>query len=211
MPFEPTAEIWSAILGACRVHSNKELGEIAAQKLLQLNSLNPGNYVLVSNVFAASGRWKDVEQVRMKMKGSGLKKTPGCSWIEIGNKLHTFIARDKSHPNSDEIYQKLAQITEKLEIEGGYVPQTKFVLHNVEEEEKVEMLYGHSERLAIAYGLLYLPVGTLIRITKNLRICGDCHTFCKLVSRFFGRELVVRDANRFHHFKDGVCSCGDFW
>ncbi|KAK0581232.1 hypothetical protein LWI29_011599 [Acer saccharum] len=211
MPFEPTAEIWCAILGACRVHSNKELGEIAAQKLLELNSLNPGNYVLVSNVFAASGRWKDVEQVRMRMKGSGLKKTPGCSWIEIGNKLHTFIARDKSHPNSDEIYQKLAQITEKLEIKGGYVPQTKFVLHNVEEEEKVEMLFGHSERLAIAYGLLNSHVGTLIRITKNLRVCGDCHTFCKLVSRFFGRELVVRDANRFHHFKDGVCSCGDFW
>ncbi|KAL5796635.1 hypothetical protein ACOSQ2_001455 [Xanthoceras sorbifolium] len=210
MPFEPTAEIWCAILGACRVHSNKELGEIAAQKVLELDSMNPGNYVLVSNVFAASGRWKDVEQVRKRMKGSGLKKTPGCSWIEIGNKLHTFIARDKSHPKSDEIYQKLAQITEKLEREGGYVPQTKLVLHNVEEEEKVQMLYGHSERLAIAFGLLNSPVGTL-RITKNLRVCSDCHTFCKLVSRFFGQELVVRDANRFHHFKDGVCSCGDFW
>ncbi|KAJ4727404.1 Pentatricopeptide repeat [Melia azedarach] len=211
MQIEPTAEVWCALLGACRVHSNKRLGEIAAQKLLELNPGNPGNYVLVSNVLAASGRWKEVEQVRMRMRGSGLKKTPGCSWIEIGNKLHTFVARDKSHAESDEIYHKLAQITEKLEREGGYVPQTKYVLHNVEEEEKVQMLYGHGERLAIAYSLLKSPGGTPIHVTKNLRVCVDCHTFCKLVSRFFRRELVVRDANRFHHFEDGVCSCGDYW
>ncbi|KAJ0054107.1 hypothetical protein Pint_03242 [Pistacia integerrima] len=211
MQIEPNAEIWCSLLGACQVHSNKELGEIAARKLLELDPENPGNYVLVSNVFAASGRWKDVEQVRMKMKGSGLKKTPGCSWMEIGNKLHTFIARDKSHPESNEIYKKLAQITKKLESEGGYVAQTKFVLHNVEDKEKVQMLYGHSERLAIAYGLLKSTKGDVIRITKNLRVCADCHVFCKLVSRFFERELVVRDANRFHHFKDGICSCGDFW
>ena len=89
--------------------------------------------------------------------------------------------------------------------------QTKFVLHNVEENEKVKMLYGHSERLAIAYGLLKTAEGTPIRITKNLRVCGDSHTFCKLVSKLFGRELVVRDANRFHHFEDGICPCGDFW
>ncbi|XP_044484485.1 pentatricopeptide repeat-containing protein At3g63370, chloroplastic [Mangifera indica] len=211
MQTEPHAEIWSALLRACQIHSNKELGEIAARKLLELDPGNPGNYVLVSNVFAASGRWKDVEEVRMRMKESGLKKTPGCSWMEIGNRLHTFIARDKSHPESNEIYQKLTQITKILENEAGYVAQTKFVFHNVEEEEKVQMLYGHSERLAIAYGLLKSTKGATIRITKNLRVCGDCHVFCKLVSRFFERELVVRDANRFHHFKDGICSCGDFW
>lgn len=211
MQIQPTSEVWCALLGACRVHSNKELGQIAAQKLLELGPENPGNYVLVSNVFAASGRWKDVEEVRMRMKGSGLKKNPGCSWVEVDNKVHTFVARDKSHPQSDEIYHKLAQITETLESKGGYVAQTKYVLHNVKEEQKIQMLYGHSERLAIAYGLLGTPNGTPIRVTKNLRVCGDCHTFCKLVSKVFERELVVRDANRFHHFGNGVCSCGDYW
>lgn len=211
MQIEPTAEVWCALLGACRVHPNKEMEQIAAQKLLELGPENPGNYVLVSNIFAASGRWKDVEDVRVRMKGSGLKKNPGCSWVEIGNKIHIFMARDKSHPRSDEIYNKLAQITETLKREGGYVAQTKYVLHNVEEEQKVQMLYGHSERLAIAYGLLGTPDGTPIRVTKNLRVCGDCHIFCKLVSKFFERELVVRDANRFHHFDKGVCSCGDYW
>ncbi|KAJ7977334.1 Pentatricopeptide repeat-containing protein [Quillaja saponaria] len=211
MQTEPTAEVWCALLGACRIHSNKELGEIAAEKLLQLDPNNPGNFVLVSNVYAENERWNDVEEVRMRMKGVGLKKNPGCSWIVVGNKVHAFMARDKSHPQSDIIYHKLAQVTETLENEGGYVAQTNFVLHNVGEKEKVHMLYGHSERLAIAYGLLDTLEGTTIRITKNLRVCGDCHTFCKLVSKFFGRRLIVRDASRFHHFENGDCSCGDFW
>lgn len=211
MQCEVTAEVWCALLRACQVHSNKEIGDIAARKLLELDSCNPGNYVLISNVFAASGRWKDVKEVRMRMKECGLKKNPGCSWIEVRNKVHVFMARDRSHPHSDVIYQKLAQITDTLVKKAGYVAQTKLVLHNVEEEEKVEILYGHSERLAIAYGLLGTSNGTPLRITKNLRVCNDCHTFSKLVSKFFERELYVRDANRFHHFKDGVCSCGDFW
>ncbi|KAM6579071.1 hypothetical protein CsatB_030908 [Cannabis sativa] len=208
---KPTAEVWCALLGACRVYSNKELGEIAARKLLELDPENPGKYVLISNVLAASGKWKDVHELRMRMKGSGLKKNPGCSWIEVKNKVHTFSARDKSHPESVKIYKKLDQVTKTLQREAGYVAQTKLVLHNVEEEEKVEILHGHSERLAIAYGLISTPNGTPIRITKNLRVCSDCHTFSKLVSKFFERELVVRDANRFHHFKKGFCSCNDFW
>ncbi|XP_050235740.1 pentatricopeptide repeat-containing protein At3g63370, chloroplastic [Mercurialis annua] len=210
--YEATPEVWCALLGACQVHSNKEIGEIASEKLLELKIDNPGNYVLVSNVLAARGRWKNVEQVRQRMKVTGLIKEPGCSWIEVGNKVHTFLARDKSHPESDEIYQKLAHITEKLVREGGYVAETKFVLHNVGEEEKIEMLYGHSERLAIAYSLLRNSAeGNPIRITKNLRVCGDCHTFCRLVSKLFEKELIVRDSSRFHHFKHGVCSCGEFW
>ncbi|XP_021897980.1 pentatricopeptide repeat-containing protein At3g63370, chloroplastic-like [Carica papaya] len=194
---------WNAMIGAYVSNGEPlELGEIAANKLLELDPDNPGNYVLISNVFAASRRWKDVKGVRLRMKGSGLKKNPGCSWIEIGNKVHTFMARDKSHPESNEIYRKLAEITRKLEREGGYVAQTRFVLHNADEKHKVEMLYGHSERLAIAYGVLKIPKGTPIRITKNLRVCGDCHSFCKLVSKLLERELVIRDANRFHHFEE---------
>ncbi|GMH02389.1 hypothetical protein Nepgr_004228 [Nepenthes gracilis] len=189
MPVETTAA-WCALLGACHVHGEKPLGEIAAQKLLNLEPQNPGNYVLVSNVFAATGRWDDVEVVRKRMRQARLKKNPACSWIEVRNKVHTFISRDRSHPQSDEIYQKLAEIIGILEKEGGYVPQTKYVLHNVEEEDKAKMLYGHSERLAIAYGLFETSKGTIIRVAKNLRVCGDCHTFLKLVSRFLTEKLL---------------------
>ncbi|CAD5326632.1 unnamed protein product [Arabidopsis thaliana] len=179
MKTEPTAEVWCALLAACRSHSEKEIGEIAAQRLLELEPKNPGNLVLVSNVFAEQGRWNDVEKVRAKMKASGMEKHPGCSWIEMDGKVHKFTARDKSHPESKEIYEKLSEVTRKLEREVGYVADTKFVLHNVDEGEKVQMLHGHSERIAIAYGLLRTPDRACLRITKNLRVCRDCHTFWK--------------------------------
>lgn len=194
----------------CLQNSNIEIGEIAATKLLEMEPENPGNYVLVSNLYAAAERWKDVEEVRSRMKLKGLKKDPGCSWIEVGTKVHTFMTCDRSHPQSGEIYEELSCITKRLECDG-YKAETRFVLHNVEESEKVNMLYGHSERLALAYGLLSIQHGMPIRVTKNLRVCGDCHTFTKLLSKVVDREIIVRDANRFHHFSDGVCSCGDFW
>lgn len=78
-------------------------------------------------------------------------------------------------------------------------------------KKKVKLLKGHSERLAIAYGLLASTDRNPIRITKNLRVCSDCHTFSKLASKYLEREIIVRDAKRFHHFRDGICSCGDFW
>ncbi|KAF6141174.1 hypothetical protein GIB67_018264 [Kingdonia uniflora] len=188
MPIEPTSAVWCALLGACRVYSNNEIGEIAAEKLLDLDPQNPGNYVLVSNVLASTEKWKDVDKMRMQMKDKGLKKNPACSWIDVDNKVHVFMVRDKSHPQVEEINSKLAQITGRLE-KGGYEADTKFVLHNVQEEEKKRMLYGHSERLAIAFGLIGTPAGTTIRITKNLRVCGDCHVFTKLVSKLFKREI----------------------
>ncbi|KAG6479116.1 hypothetical protein ZIOFF_062576 [Zingiber officinale] len=211
MPMEPTAAVWCALLGACRVHQNHELGRIAAEKLLKLEPENPGNYVLISNVFAAMGNWKDANLARGMMKGRGLKKDPACSWIEVGSKVHTFVARDISHEDSASIYSKLAEITEKLKKEGGYREDTRFVLHDVTVDEKVKMLQGHSERLAIAFGMMHVPKGTPIRVNKNLRVCGDCHEFTKLVTKVYGREIIVRDANRFHHFKDGSCSCRNFW
>lgn len=211
MKTEPTTEVWCALLAACRSHSEKEIGEIAAQRLIELEPKNPGNLVLVSNVFAEQGRWDDVANVREKMKANGLEKRPGCSWIEIGGKVHRFTARDKSHPETKVIYEKLSEVTRKLEREAGYRANTKYVLHNVDEGVKVQVLHGHSERLAISYGLLRTPDRACLRITKNLRVCSDCHTFCKLVSKLFRRDIVMRDANRFHHFESGLCSCGDSW
>lgn len=208
---EPTAAVWCALLGACRVHLNHKLSEVAAEKLLELEPENPGNYVLISNIFASMGKWKDVEMVRRRMQERGLRKDPACSWIEVGNKVHAFVARDTSHADAVAIYTMLAEMMQRLEVEGGYVEDTRFVWHDVREEEKKRLLHGHSERLAIAFGLIRTPEGTPIRISKNLRVCCDCHAFTKLVSKLFEREIVVRDANRFHHFKGGSCSCNDFW
>uniref|UniRef100_UPI0040747504 Synthetic PPR-DYW protein n=1 Tax=synthetic construct TaxID=32630 RepID=UPI0040747504 len=210
MPFQPNVVVWGTLLGACRVHGDVERGERAAERILELDPESAAPYVLLSNIYAAAGRWDEAAKVRKLMKERGVKKEPGCSWIEVNNKVHEFVAGDKSHPQTKEIYAELERLSKQMK-EAGYVPDTKFVLHDVEEEEKEQLLCYHSEKLAIAFGLISTPPGTPLRIIKNLRVCGDCHTATKFISKIVGREIVVRDANRFHHFKDGVCSCGDYW
>ncbi|GAB4833366.1 hypothetical protein Ancab_031609 [Ancistrocladus abbreviatus] len=210
MQIERDEGVWSSLLGACRVHGNLELAEKAAKSLLELQPQNSGHYILLSNIFAKAWRWGDVAKIRGLMTHRKLKKTPGWTWIEVDGKIHQFSVGDWSHTQSKEIYEMLKSLRPKLEL-AGYVPDTNFVLHDVEEEVKQQMLYSHSEKLAIAFGLIATPEGTPIRITKNLRFCGDCHTFSKLVSAITQRLIVVRDANRFHHFNEGRCSCGDYW
>eukprot|EP01018_Ginkgo_biloba_P039546 Gb_03570 [translate_table: standard] len=210
MPFDPDAGVWGALLSACRIHRNIELGEIAAEHLFELEPENPGYYILLSNIYAAAGRWDGVGKVRTMMKERGVKKRPGCSWIEFNNRIHAFLVGDKLHPQADKIYAMLERLAEQMK-ESGYVADKNFVLHDVEEEEKEYILCGHSEKLAIAFGLINTRPGTAIRITKNLRVCGDCHSATKFISKIVGREIIVRDAIRFHRFRDGMCSCGDYW
>eukprot|EP01018_Ginkgo_biloba_P013189 Gb_32450 [translate_table: standard] len=210
MPIKPDATVWKCLLGACRVHSNIELGEHVAERLFELDPQNAGPYVLLSNIYAAAGRWDDSENVRKMMKDRRVKKMSGCSWIEVNKKVHTFLVGDRSHPQTKKIYAKLERLRRQMK-GAGYLPDTKFVLHDVEEEQKEQILGHHSEKLAIAFGLINTSPGTAIRVIKNLRVCSDCHSATKFISKIVVREIVVRDANRYHHFKDGQCSCGDYW
>ncbi|CAM6096132.1 unnamed protein product [Calypogeia fissa] len=210
MPVEPDGIIWRALLGACRTYSNVELGELAAKELFKAEPNDSSAYVLLSNIYAAAGKWEKVSLVRSVMQDRGVRKEPGCSWIEVDNKVHEFVVGDTSHPEAKEIYTELNKLTESLKAEG-YIPDTQFVLQNIPEEDKELALCSHSEKLAVAYGLMHIPRGQPILVYKNLRVCSDCHTATKLISKVTGREIIARDAIRFHHFKDGVCSCGDYW
>ncbi|XP_010255945.1 PREDICTED: pentatricopeptide repeat-containing protein At1g20230 [Nelumbo nucifera] len=210
MPSEPDACVWGALLSSSRIHGNVSMGKTAADKLFKLEPSNPGNYVLLSNIYAAKGMWSEVDRVRDMMKDMGLRKNPGCSWIEVKNKVHMLLAGDKSHPQITQIIMRLERLTIEMK-KSGQLPITNFVLQDVEEHDKEQFLCGHSEKLAIGFGLLNTPPGSPLRVIKNLRICSDCHTVIKFISSFEGREIFVRDTNRFHHFKDGVCSCGDYW
>ncbi|KAL6341743.1 hypothetical protein AAG906_037987 [Vitis piasezkii] len=210
MPFPAGATIWRTLLAACRVHLNVQLGELAAEKLISLQPQDSAAYVLLSNIYATAGNWQERAKVRKLMDMKKVKKEAGYSWIEVKNKTFSFMAGDLSHPQSDRIYLKLEELSIRLK-DAGYYPDTKYVLHDVEEEHKEVILSQHSERLAIAFGLIATPPGTPIQIVKNLRVCGDCHTVIKLISKIEGRDIVVRDSNRFHHFKGGSCSCGDYW
>ena len=130
--------------------------------------------------------------------------------MQIKNKMHSFVTGDEEHEQIQDIYATLQELYTFLKA-TGYVPDTDFVLHDIDEEQKESSLLSHSEKLAVAYGLLATPKGMPIQIMKNLRICGDCHTFSKFVSSVTKRQIDVRDGNRFHHFRNGSCSCGDFW
>ncbi|XP_063943772.1 putative pentatricopeptide repeat-containing protein At3g49142 isoform X2 [Daucus carota subsp. sativus] len=210
MPMQAGGSIWGALLAASRKHRNLEFAEISAKKLFVLEPNNTGNYVLLSNMYAQAGMWDEVNNIRTQLKFHGMKKTPGYSWIENNGKAHFFLGGDKSHVSAKEIYTLLEELPEKIKA-AGYIPDTSFALHDISEEEKEDNLLAHSEKLAVAYGLISTSPGTILRVTKNLRICGDCHTAIKYISKIYGREIIVRDVNRFHNFRDGSCSCGDYW
>ncbi|CAL5202425.1 unnamed protein product [Lathyrus oleraceus] len=212
MPMEPDAIVWGALLGACRNHMKLDLAEFAVEKIAKLEPKNAGPYVLLSHMYASRGRWRDVEVLRKKINARSVVKFPGVSWIEVEKKVHMFTGGDsKGHHPEQPIITKMLEKLGGILRETGYCPDGSFVLHDVDEEEKTHSLGYHSEKLAVAYGLLKVPEGMPIRVMKNLRVCGDCHSAIKLIAKVTGREIILRDANRFHHFKDGHCSCKDFW
>ncbi|KDP47022.1 hypothetical protein JCGZ_10749 [Jatropha curcas] len=210
MECEPDAVTWRTLLGACRVHKNVDLAIHAAKQILRLDPQDAGTYILLSNIYANAQRWDDVAKMRKILNDMGIKKEPGCSWIEVNKQIHAFILGDNSHPQLKDIHKKLNQLIHKLR-GVDYVPDTNFVLQDLEGEQREDSLRYHSEKLALAFGLMSLPRGHIIRIRKNLRICGDCHLFAKLVTKVENQIIVIRDPIRYHHFQHGICSCGDYW
>ncbi|KAJ4704143.1 Pentatricopeptide repeat-containing protein [Melia azedarach] len=210
MPIEPTAAVWGALLGACRMYKNMELGTYAAERIFELDPHDSGPHVLLANIYASSGRLNDAARVRKMMKESGVKKEPACSWVETKNAVHMFVANDDAHPQREEIHKMWGQISEKIK-RIGYVPDTSHVLFYADQQEREAKLQLHSEKLALAFALISMPPGSTIQIKKNIRVCGDCHSAFKFASKVLERDIIVRDTNRFHHFHGGSCSCGDYW
>ena len=210
MPVPPNDLAWRSLLAACRIHGNLELARKTAEHLLELDPSDDSAYVLYSNVCATSGKWEDVENLRKEMGSNNIKKQPACSWVKLKDKVHSFGMGEKYHPQASRISAKLGELM-KMTKEAGYVPDTSFALHDMDEEQKEYNLWNHSERLALAFGLINTPESSTLRIFKNLRVCGDCHSVYKFVSGIVGRKIVLRDPYRFHHFSGGKCSCGDYW
>jgi hypothetical protein len=146
----------------------------------------------------------------LDVKAKGVKKFCAYSWVVLSGKVHEFRVGDKSHPLTGQIYKKLDELGMELK-NMGYSPTTDVVLFDLEDQEKEHTLVPYSEKLAIAFGLLSTRPGEPIRVTNNLRVCTDSHTAIKLISRIADREIIIRDNNRFHCFRDGSCSCNDYW
>ncbi|XP_020577292.1 pentatricopeptide repeat-containing protein At4g37170-like [Phalaenopsis equestris] len=210
MPMKPDKFLWASLLAGCRMHRNLKLAKRAAESLFEIEPENAATYVALANIYASAGKWDEVEKIRRKMDERGVVKKPGSSWIEVKRKVHVFLVGDDCHPQAKQISAFLEKLQVKMK-EEGYVPDTNFVLHDVEDEQKEHNLSYHSEKLAVAFGIIATPPGTSIRVFKNLRICGDCHTAFNFISKITEREIIVRDSNRFHKFKSGDCSCADYW
>ncbi|XP_027346576.1 pentatricopeptide repeat-containing protein DOT4, chloroplastic [Abrus precatorius] len=210
MPIKPDATIWAALLSGCRIHHDVELAEKVAEHVFELEPENTRYYVLLANVYAEVEKWEEMKKLQRKIGRQGFKKDQGCSWIEVQGKFNIFFPGDTSHPQAKRIDSLLRKLRMKMS-SGGYTTKMRYALINADDMEKEGFLCGHSEKLAMAFGILNSPPGRTVRVTKNLRMCGDCHEMGKFISKTTGREILVRDSNRFHHFKDGLCSCRGFW
>ncbi|KAL7181707.1 hypothetical protein ACSBR1_040577 [Camellia fascicularis] len=214
MPIKPDVVIWRSLLDACcKKNAGVQLSEEVAKQLIESEGgVCSGVYVLLSRVYGSASKWNEVGLVRKLMTDKGVTKEPGCSSIEIDGVAYEFFAGDTSHPQTKEIYQFLDEIEEKIESTGCYIPDfSQATLVDELDRGKKNSLRLHSERLAIAFGLLNTKPGVPIRVFKNLRVCNDCHNVTKLISSIYDVEIIVRDRARFHHFKDGSCSCMDYW
>lgn len=211
MPMQPDVTVWGSFLGSCRVHENLNLGKIAARKLFELEPQNPANYISLMNLYAVLNKWEDVDRIRTLMRARGLKNGHIWSWIQIKQTVHVFSARGKPHQDEGEIHFELYQLISEMK-NLGYVPAIDCVYHNIDAMEKEKILLGHSEKLAITYGLIKTKGSAApIRVIKNTRICSDCHTVAKYISLLRNRVILLKDGLRFHHFSNGKCSCNDFW
>ncbi|XP_057479957.1 pentatricopeptide repeat-containing protein At3g62890-like [Actinidia eriantha] len=211
MPMNSDIVIWRSLLNGCRIHHDANLAEYIINHIGQLNLHGcNGGEVLLSNLYASLGSWQGVVEVRKLMGERRIESDPGCSWIEVDGIVHEFRVADRLHPQIVEIRDKLKEILKKASV-GGYVANATQVSFDLNDEEKEQAVAWHSEKLAVAFALMITPPGTLIRIVKNLRSCEDCHSALKVISKVFGREIIVRDRSRFHTFKEGGCSCNDYW
>ncbi|CAH1445148.1 unnamed protein product [Lactuca virosa] len=210
MPGEPDHVALKALLGACKKHQKFEIGERTGQRLLETNPEDGAPYVALSNMYASQANWDRVAETRLKMKENNVQKDPGCSWIEINGAIHEFFVEDESHIKSKDIRMMLEEMMENLSL-SGYKPDRSQVFLKVDNDEKESVLRYHSEKIAVAFGLISTSREMTVKVVKNLRICDDCHSTFKLVSRIYGRRVIVRDRKRFHHFENGSCSCMDYW
>uniref|UniRef100_A0A0E0JQC7 DYW domain-containing protein n=1 Tax=Oryza punctata TaxID=4537 RepID=A0A0E0JQC7_ORYPU len=212
MPMAADGAVWGALLGACKIHRNVEMGEEAFKRVINLEPTNVGYYVLMANIYTDAGQLDGVAKVRAMMRQRGLKKEPGCSYVEHKGKVHLFMADDHSHPEAKRIYELVVKLERMVKEKTGGGDDVAEERSEKEEAEAAAPLVGfHSEKLAVAFGLLNTEAGSEIVVIKNLRVCGGCHSFLKTVSALTNRAFLVRDASRFHRFEDGACSCRDYW
>ncbi|KAG9448894.1 hypothetical protein H6P81_008859 [Aristolochia fimbriata] len=214
MPMKPDVMILGALLGACKIHGNVCIARRVGQDFFELKNTEGGCHLLLSNIYAASGRWEEASEIRCRIKRSGFKKEPGSSCVELEGTVHEFVEGDTSHPQTGEIYLWLDEMVKKFRSEG-YSPVTANVVLDLGEEDKEMCVTYHSEKLAVAFALISRAAGPSIRIVKNLRICCDCHLFMKYLSSFMRADssgsVLGKVIFPAENFVDKACTLQATW
>ncbi|MCO5586082.1 hypothetical protein L7F22_040021 [Adiantum nelumboides] len=189
---------WTSLLAACSIIGNVEVGRrcFEVMNLLDgVDNVDTGYHSLMVSLYKKAGLWKNAARVEELRKGAGFWKKPAKSYIEVDDFVHEFTVADDKHPRTHEIHSKLKLLSTQMK-QDGYIPE-------------MDPAFSHSEKIAIAFGLLSQPTGATIRIVKNLRVCEDCHDAVKLISKIERREICIKDSYYVHQFRDGSCSCKD--
>lgn len=192
---------WISLLSACKTHSSVEWGSLCFDQLTALEPEEASAYALMSDIYVAAGRWKDAHHVGKLKKHVAAQKLPAKALLELSDQVLEFNVGD----SGDHLSAKLRSLNCMVDESRGASLEGSASSDNGKEDT----LCGHAEKLALAHGLLNTPEGTALLVTKNLRMCDNCHNGTKIISKVEKREIIIRDAHRVHHFKDGFCSCGD--
>ncbi|CAM4802829.1 unnamed protein product [Rotaria magnacalcarata] len=204
------------LLSGARNQKNTKLSQEVVDRMQKLfpnmkSSLVPAS-ILLANVYASAGDIEKATDIKIELHKSGCKKQIGVTVTDIDGKLWKFRAHDRSHAESAEIHEQVDRMSKRI-IEHGHKYDASWIVRPMQPDETIEtLLCGHSERLAMAAHFIRNRKPKRIQMTKNLRICGDCHEVTKLVALIYQCEIVVRDTNRMHHFNmNGQCSCQDYF
>lgn len=199
MTVEPSVEVWETLMNLCWVHGDVELGDRLAELVQKLDATRMNNEGLVAE------RASDSTNEMMRELKRRLYPE------KIGRRTHEFKAGDTSKLECSETVPLLKSLKVHM-LEMGFVPAIRLVnIDGAEDEDKGEQLLFRSDKLAFAHSFLNTKPRGRVCVMQSMRICHDGHETCKMLTLITGRELVTRGSKRFHHFKNGVCSCQDYW
>eukprot|EP01083_Nonionella_stella_P224610 799398_1 len=192
-----------SLLSSCRIHKDVERGQRVFDMIKDIgmkyelgNDVEAAMHIQLSNIYGENRDFVKVNKIREVMKRKGLKKTPGISWIELDGEIHRFMVNDTLHPMCGEIIKEREILKNELKV-YGHIFDESVITRELNENENIEdYLCGHSEKLAVIYGLIMTLKGETLTIGKNLRICKDCHKAIKLISKIRNRKINVRDKHR---------------
>uniref|UniRef100_A0A0D9Y8W4 Uncharacterized protein n=1 Tax=Oryza glumipatula TaxID=40148 RepID=A0A0D9Y8W4_9ORYZ len=163
MPFNLSSIGWTSSLSACRTHGIMDLGARAAKEILNLTPYSASTHVVLSNIYATVGKWEEAAQIRKLLRNRGIRKKPGCSWIDLGRIVHIFVANDVSHPRIKDVYKFLEVMSEKMKL-AGYVLDERWALAKDHAAGGETRLRHHSKKLALAFDrlLLEMHIGSIV-------------------------------------------------